>query len=425
MNYKDFFKLAKKRKIKNIQITEFTNNDILIKYIDEKLDINDSCFKISYKIKAERDKKSIKITSDYLDENILDLIEMKLEYTDTSYEDEYLKNKTNNNVNIKKLDLLKEHEIIKEIYKLKEKSKYLKNIDSEITASFEKVRIINSNGVDISTANESYSASCELLLEDNNTTVSYNKSQLKVKKQDLDLKKLVEDSINEAEKMIVKEEINTGKYNIVLSNEVTSSIISNIMDAVAANNIRQKTSIFTDKLVKKIMGENITIIEDPQNKKYPGYTLFDNEGTDTSKKDIINRGILQTYLYDIKEAKIAKRESTGNSYEGIDTRNLYLVPGKYSKEELFMQLKNGLYITDYMGSQSTSINTNTGNISLQIFGFIIEDGKIKCGFEPCVMTTTIEELFNSVEEIGNDLEFFNANTGSPSILVKNISIAGK
>ena len=153
--------------------------------------------------------------------------------------------------------------------------------------------------------------------------------------------------------------------------------------------------------------------------------MFDNEGTDTITKDNVKEGVLKTYLYDIKEAKMENKKSTGNSYDGIGTRNLYLTSGEYSKDELFKKMKNGIYITDYMGSQNTSINISTGNISLQVFGFIIEDGEIKCGFVPCIMTTTIEELFNSVEGIGNDLEFFRKSAGSPSILVKNISIAGK
>ena len=426
MEYKEFFDLAKKRGITNIQVTEFTNNDIVIKYIDEKLDINDSCFTISYSIKAERNGKTVKITSDYLDEKILDLIEMKLEYTDTFYNDEYLVEKTNNNVELNGIDISKEQEELKEIYKLKQKSKYIKTIESKISASEQKTKIVNSNGVDISTASEVYRCYCEILLEKDNILVSHNKSLLKVNKEDINITQFVEDTIKEAEKMVTKEEVKTSKYDIVLSNEVASSIISTIIESgVSANNIRQKTSIFADKLNKKIFGSNINIVEDPQNKNFPGYTLFDNEGTDTLKKEIIKEGVLQTYLYDIKEAKMSNKKSTGNSYGGIGTRNLYLPSVNYSKEALFEKMKNVLYITDYMGSQNTSINISTGNISLQVFGFIIKDGQIKCGFVPCIMTTTIKELLNSVEAIGNDLDFFSKSAGSPSMLVKNISIAGK
>lgn len=76
-----------------------------------------------------------------------------------------------------------------------------------------------------------------------------------------------------------------------------------------------------------------------------------------------------------------------------------------------------------MGAMSTSIDTNTGNISLQIFGLIVENGKIKNGFEPSVMTTSIFELLSNVEEIGNSIDFSELSSASPELLIRNISIA--
>lgn len=426
MNYSEFFKLGKEKNFKNIQITELTSEDINVEYIDDKLENNNFSSNITYLIKAEKNNKTVKMSSDYLEENILNLLEEKIKYTDSYYTDEYLTDKNQNNIsNFKSIDIKEEIEVVKKIYKEKEKFKFLKIITSYLSASAEKTRIINSNGVDISTASVTYSYDCELVLENNNETISYSKSILKTKKDELNIKALVEEAINEAKKMTIKENLKTDKYNIVLSNEVAGSIISKIITGIYANNIREKTSIFENKLNKLVFGKNINIVENPLDIRYPGYTMFDNEGTKVKNKDIIKNGVLKTYLYDIKEAKIVNKESTGNSFGRINTRNLYLVPENNSKEKILKQLKTGIYITDFMGSQGTSIDINTGKISLQIFGFIVEDGKIKCGFEPCVLTTTITEMFNNVKLIGNDLEFYEKSVGSPSILINNISIAAK
>ena len=150
---------------------------------------------------------------------------------------------------------------------------------------------------------------------------------------------------------------------------------------VSAANIREKTSCLEKKINTKVFSEKLTIIEDPRDKKYPGYRLFDDEGTETYKKNIVKNGIIETSISNIKEAKINKSISTGNAYSGIGTRNMYIVPGEKTLEELLQELDNGIYITDYMGASGTSISTVTGNISLQIFGFKIEDGKIVSGIE--------------------------------------------
>ena len=102
---------------------------------------------------------------------------------------------------------------------------------------------------------------------------------------------------------------------------------------------------------------------------------------------------------------------------------MYINPGNKNLDEMMNTLENGIYITDCMGSMNTAINPNTGNISLQIFGFIVENGKIKCGFEPSIMTTTIFELLSNIEEIENKVTFTKQSVGSPSLLINNISIA--
>ena len=194
---------------------------------------------------------------------------------------------------------------------------------------------------------------------------------------------------------------------------------------LSAELIHQKKSCLVNKLNEKIFSEKINILEEPRNKDYPGYIVFDKEGTDTTNKEIITNGIIKTYLYDIKEAKIDNVKSTGNKYNGIAGRNMYIKPGDKSLSELFKEIDNGIYITHYMGSMGSSINESTGNISMQVFGYIIENGEIICGFEPAVLTSSIFELFTNVEEIGNDLQFIMKSSASPSIYIKDISISGE
>ena len=103
---------------------------------------------------------------------------------------------------------------------------------------------------------------------------------------------------------------------------------------------------------------------------------------------------------------------------------MYAIPGKLSEEELLKKLDNGIYIADYMESGGTSINSVNGNISLQVFGFIDENGKFVSGIEPSILTTTIYELLSNIDEISNNLQFTYTSSASPSMLIKNISIAG-
>ena len=424
MNYNEFFILGKEKGLDNIQITATTVESIEIEFIDEKLENYINTNHTNYSIKAEKNKKTETLTSDYLDKDIIDLLLFKIDNTDTFYENEYIEKKEiKDNNRFIEVEADREFNILKNIYKNKNKDKRISKITAAYEDSYIKTEIINSNGAHLETSSHNYLFYIDVLVEDDKNSISYDKQVLKTNKEEIDFENIVNSTLEEALLMINKEDLETKKYNVILSNKVASRILSHLEDMLNQQNIRTKTSCMCSKLNKEIFNNLITIIEDQPNEKLPGYRLFDDEGTETKKKMIVENGILKSYFSNIKEAKINNIKSTGNGYGSISTRNMFINPSNTTNQDIFKELKNGIYITDYMGASNTSISATTGNISLQIFGFIIEDGKIKSGFNPCIMTTSIFELFNNVKLIGDTLEFTNTKAASPILLIENISVA--
>lgn len=426
MTYQEFFALAQARGIENIQITEETKKENSIYLINKKIEDYTDCEKITYSVKAEVNGKTEQLFTEYLDESIIDLILEKISTTESNYEDEYLKETTNNEINeLPKVDIINEINKINELNSLTENYSKTKSLETAYSDMYTKTRIINNKGVDIATSSHNYELYVEASAQEEGNISTYSESILVSDKSKLDFSKIINNVLKLATIAINKKKLETKKYNIILNNKVSSKIISEIQIMLSAENIHQKKSCLESKLNEKVFSDKLTIIEEPLNKEYPGYTIFDKEGTKTANKTLIENGIIKTYLYDIKEAKVDKISSTGNKYNGIGTRNMYVTPGEKSLEELFKEINNGIYITHYMGSEGASINVSSGNISMQVFGYIIENGKLLCGFEPAVLTTTIFELLSNIEDIGNDLKFSTRSSASPSLYIKDISIAGE
>lgn len=424
MTYNEFFDLAKKKNIDNIQITEKTDLASSFEVINGNLISYDDCSNVSYYIKGEANGKTVKVQSEYLSEEILDDLIMAIENTDSSYEDEYLKNTENiSKTKMPNFDISNELRKSKECSDLRKKYPQVDKLTIIFSEEHKNTRIINSNSVDISTASHLCKMYVEAVAQKDGEFTSFNQELLETDKNKINFPQFIENVLQKTIISLDKEKITTGKYNLVIDSAVTGSIISNLATMASAANIREKTSCLEQKINKKVFSEKLTIIEDPCNKNYPGYCLFDDEGTKTCKKEIISNGVFKTELTNIKEAKLKKIVSTGNAYGNIGTRNMYVVPKKKNLNQLLKELNNGIYITDYMGAQGTSINNVNGNISLQVFGFIVKDGKIVSGIEPCIMTTTIFELLSNIREIGSDLQFIMTSTASPSLLIDNISIA--
>lgn len=426
MTYQEFIKLAQKKGIDNIQIAEETQIENSIYFINKKIEDYTDSEKIHFLIKAEKNGKTEQLYTEYLDESIIDLLLEKMYQTESKYEDEYLDRQEQIQIEEEQnIDISNEVQTLKETINIIDNINNLKSLEAAYGETYTKTRIINNKGVDIATSSHNYELYVEVNLQEGTNISTHSEKIIANNKQEIDFKNTINQVIELATYGLKRKKLENKLYNIILSNKVTTQILSSFSTMISALNINQKTSCMENKLNKKIFSEQLTILEEPRNKRFPGYTIFDKEGILTYNKELIKNGVIKSYLYDIKEAKVAKTTSTGNKYNGIGTRNMYIVPGNHALHDLFKKMENGIYITSYMGSSGTSINCNSGNISMQIFGYIIEDGKITSSFDSAIMTTTIFELFSNIKHIGNDLKFLSLSVGAPSLYIENISIAAE
>ncbi|WP_332842610.1 metallopeptidase TldD-related protein [Paraclostridium sp. AKS81] len=81
-------------------------------------------------------------------------------------------------------------------------------------------------------------------------------------------------------------------------------------------------------------------------------------------------------------------------------------------------------VTDFAGLHSGA-NSITGDFSLAAKGYYITKGEKSYPIEQITVAGNFFELIKDIENIGNDLKFPLSNIGSPSVIIKSLSIAGK
>ena len=92
--------------------------------------------------------------------------------------------------------------------------------------------------------------------------------------------------------------------------------------------------------------------------------------------------------------------------------------------EMTKKIDKGLIITDLAGLHSGA-NSITGDFSLAAKGFYIENGVKTHPVEQITVAGNFFTLLTDIEEVGNDLKFPMSSVGSPSIMIKELSIAGE
>lgn len=220
----------------------------------------------------------------------------------------------------------------------------------------------------------------------------------------------------------------SNKYKVVLAPSVVSSFMSALIESASAEEVQKHSSFFEGKLGQKVASRKVTIEDKPLARNVFS-RWFDDEGVATSNKAIIKNGVLETFLYNLTTAAKEGVESTGNGQRygsKISTGPTFLClkPGKKSLDELLQDVGNGVYVTEVSGLHA-GLNAQSGNFSLQSTGFLIENGKLGRGLDLITVSGNLLGVFNDVIEVGNNVEVSPSGTSTPSLVIKELSVAGK
>lgn len=214
----------------------------------------------------------------------------------------------------------------------------------------------------------------------------------------------------------------------VIENLAFSSLLGAMSNIFSAEAVQKNISKLKGKLNEAVASSIVTLVDDPFLKDGLANSSFDDEGVPTSYKEIIQDGVLKTYLYNLKTAYKDGVSSTGNgikgSYKGtvgISSFNLYIKPSDKSFDKMIENIKEGIFITDFAGLHS-GLNTVSGDFSLAGEGFYIKDGKIDRPLNQITISGNFFELLKNIKDIANDIKFSFSSVGSPSIVVEGLKV---
>jgi len=219
----------------------------------------------------------------------------------------------------------------------------------------------------------------------------------------------------------------TARVPIVFDSQVSRALIEHIFEGVNGDAVYRSASFLAGKLGQKIAGENITIVDDATVVGGFGSSPFDAEGVPTRRTVVIERGVLSSYLLNTYTAKKLGLRTTGNAARGlagtpgIGAGNFFLQPGNKSPQEIISGISDGLYVTELMGF---GVNLVTGDVSRGASGLWIRNGELAFPVEEITVAGNLRDMFNSISEIGNDLEF-RGSVAAPTIRIEGMTVAGE
>ena len=220
--------------------------------------------------------------------------------------------------------------------------------------------------------------------------------------------------------------IQTTQVPVIFDPIVARSIIEHIFEGANGDSIYRGASFFAGRLGEQIANANVTVVDDGTMVGGFGSSPFVGEGVPTRKTVVVENGVLKAYLLNTYTARKLNMKTTGNASRGlagnpgIGAGNFFLQPGTRSPEQIIRDVKQGLYVTEFLGF---GVNMTTGDYSRGASGLWIENGELAYPVEEITVAGNLKEMFKNIVEIGNDL-VFRSSVASPTIRIDGLMVAG-
>ncbi len=297
-----------------------------------------------------------------------------------------------------------------------------------------RIAIVNSKGLDLST--EVALSGLVVAAVVTNGTEKANDYQIKLGQLDtLDSEAITKEAAETALRKLGGEVAPTGQYPVIFNSEAMSDLLRTYSGIFSSEAAQKGLSKLAGKEGEVIASEIVTLVDDPFHPESPMPMPFDAEGSPTAKKNIIEKGVFNTLLYNLKTAAVAGKETTGNASKagydapvGIRPFTMYLAGGELTPDELLQKAGNGVYINS-LGGLHAGANAVTGDFSLQSAGFMIESGVKTPAVKSFTVAGNFYDMLKNIAAVANNSHLPTAMGmtafGAPDTLVEGLSIAGK
>ncbi|HKW42808.1 MAG TPA: TldD/PmbA family protein [Thermoplasmata archaeon] len=187
-----------------------------------------------------------------------------------------------------------------------------------------------------------------------------------------------------------------GKYMVVFDPLIFGSLTDQVGGRLGAWVVMAGLSPFGKKIGKRVASTELTLYDDGSADSI-ARKRYDAEGVPTRKNVLVNKGILKTYLHNTSTAKKFKTKTTGNA--GLispDPHAIFVKPGDWSRDEIFSEVKDGLWLTNTWYTRYQSYVTGDLSTIPRDGIFHIRNGEVAEAWKDIRVTDNIIRMMKNI-----------------------------
>jgi len=203
-----------------------------------------------------------------------------------------------------------------------------------------------------------------------------------------------------------------------------------LMQGLDGKNAYRGISPMAGRLGEKLFDEKLTLVDDPTLDGRPGSSSHDDEGVPRQRRALVDRGVLRSFVYDLKTAAQAGVEPTGHGGRGLFSppapafSNLVLEGGDTPVAEIIARVGHGLLVESPLGLGQGNVISGAFSNNLSM-AFKIEGGEIVGRVKDVSIAGNIYEDLRHVEALSQEAEWVYGGLRLPYILLPELNVVTK
>ena len=229
----------------------------------------------------------------------------------------------------------------------------------------------------------------------------------------------------------------TGRLPVILSPEASFLFALPLCAGISGDAVARKTSPVFDRVGEIVVGDALTVRDEPLLAGSPFSRPFDDEGVPCTPRTLVEKGVLRGLLADRFSGAKLGTGSTGNGHKrelfrsGTEVpvhpwpTHLVIDPGEGTLAEMVARTENGVLLYSGMGFHSG--NYPQGQFAVQGVGFHVLDGKVVGRLEGTMVAGSIYQDFLDVAVSGErrEVDGLGGPVLAPYLRVGGLQVAGR
>ncbi|MGI5993081.1 MAG: TldD/PmbA family protein [Methanosarcina sp.] len=285
--------------------------------------------------------------------------------------------------------------------------------------------ILNTNGIEVEEESTAVSGFVDVITVNGQTSTAYDFAVSR--SLDIDFFALGKNAAELALKSNDGIKIEPQKTDVIFHPFALSDIIGEALaPSLDADNIQKGRSGLIGKIGEELAVPELSIYDDGLIEAGIETSISDDEGVPSQRTTLIEKGVLETYLYDSYTAGKAGVKSTGNgsrssytSPPSVGLRNFII---DYPQTDIIADTQSGIFVNTVIGAHTA--NSISGDFSVEARNaFTIKDGALDKPIKSLMISGNAFELLKQITGAGFDVRKVGGII-TPSIRVSNMSVIG-